>query len=183
MKLLSKIIIVVMVLMGVEVPSFAQLTLNATASATIVQTLTFSKSYDLDFGNLATNGTAGTCVLTPMTGNNPTRVGSGGITLPAFHGTPRAAAFTVTGVPGTYITITIPQNILTITRVSGTETMTVDTYTTDQGVGSGPWTQQLNAISGSATFYVGGTVHSIMLGQPAGVYTKATAFPVTVNYQ
>jgi hypothetical protein len=170
------------ILLGMQVSSFAQLTLNAIASATIVQTLTFSKQYDLDFGNMATNGTAGTCILTPMTGNNPTRTTTGGLTLPAFHGTPRAAQFTVTGVPGTFITITIPQNELTITRVSGTETMTVDTYTTDQGAGPGPWAQQLNAISGSATFYVGGTVHS-GTNQVAGVYTNATGFPVTVNYQ
>src|ERR1017187_7889112 len=109
MKLLIKIVLVVIVLVGIEAKSFAQLTLNATASATIVQTLTFSKTYDLDFGNLATNGTVGTCTLTPMVGNNPTRTSTGGITLPAFHGTPRAAAFTVTGVPGAYITISIPQ--------------------------------------------------------------------------
>jgi len=183
MKILIQIAFVVVVILGIEANSFAQLTLNATASATIVQTLTFSKNYDLDFGNLATNGTAGSCTLTPMAGNNPTRTSLGGITLPAFHGTPRAASFTVTGVPGAFITISIPQTDLIITRVSGTETMKVNTFTTDQGAGSGPWTQQLNAVSGSATFYVGGTVNSIILGQPAGVYTNSTGFPVTVNYQ
>jgi hypothetical protein len=186
MKTLVKIISFAFVLTGINSNLFAQLTLNATASATIVQTLTFSKLFDLDFGNLASNGQPGTCELTPMAGNNPTRTPGGGITLPAFHGTPRAAAFTVTGVPGVYITITVNNNSaspLTITRISGTETMTVDSYTTDQGAGSGPWTMQLDAISGSATFYVGATVHSVVVGQVAGVYTNTTGFPVMVNYQ
>ena len=94
MKTLLRIIAIAIVLLGIETSSFAQLILNASASATIVQTLTFTKLYDLDFGNLATNNTAGTCILTPMTGNNPTRTTGGGLTLPSFHGSPRAAAFT-----------------------------------------------------------------------------------------
>jgi hypothetical protein len=183
MRSLLKIISIIFVLFVTETNSFAQLILSATASATIVQTLTFSKSSDLDFGNLATNGQAGTCTLVPGP-NIPTRTRTNGITLPAFIGNPRAAAFTVTGVPGQYITISIPPPpyFLTITRVSGIETMTVDTYTTDQVGGAGMWSEQLNPISGSATFYVGATVHA-GVGQVAGVYTNALGFPVTVNYQ
>lgn len=183
MKTILKFIAIAIVLLGIETSSFAQLTLNSTATATIVQTIGFTKLYDLDFGNLAVTTIAGTCILAPMAGNNPTRTITGGVTLPAFIGTPRAAGFTVTGVPGEWFTITINQVDLTITRVTGTETMIVNTYTTDQNqTAPNMWNQQLDALNGDATFYVGGTVH-VAASQMAGVYTNATGFPVTVNYQ
>ena len=160
--------------------NYAQVTLNSTASATIVTTIAMTKNYDLDFGNLAVTTVAGTCVLAPVAGNNPTRNVTGGVTLPAFHGTPRAAEFITTGVPTTVFTINIPAAILTIT--SGANTMTVDTYTTDQTVVTAgtSWTGTLG--SSGTTFHVGGTVH-VAANQAAGLYTNAVGFPVTVNYQ
>jgi len=141
-----------------------------------------TKNYDLDFGNLAVTTVAGTCILAPETGPAPTRTITGGVTLPAFVGTPRAAEFIVTGVANQFYTINIPQNVLTITRVTGTETMTVDTYTTDQTVVTpSSWYGQLG-VSGDATFYVGGTVH-VAASQTPGLYQNLAGFPVTVNYQ
>jgi hypothetical protein len=184
MKTLLKIIATAIVLLGIETNTFAQLTINPSASGTIVQTITFLKLYDLDFGNMAVTAIGGTCILTPMAGNNPNRTITGGVTLPAFIGTPRAAAFTVTGVPGEYFTITILQVGIFISHtVLPANQMLVDTYTCDQQqTAPDMWRQQLDALNGDATFYVGGTCH-VNPNQLAGLYTNAAGFPVTVNYE
>jgi hypothetical protein len=185
MKTLFKFIAVAIVLLGIETNSFAQLTLTSSATAVIVQTITLAKNYDLHFGNLAVTITAGTCVLTPMAGANPTRTVTGGVTLPAVIGSPRAAEFYVTGYPGYWITISIPTTDITITHtvIPAGNTMIVNTLTTDATyVSPGLWDMQLTSSPGDATFHVGGTVW-VGANQLAGVYTNATAFPVTVNYQ
>jgi hypothetical protein len=182
MKNTFKLLAIAILLCGLALPTIAQVTLNSSATAVIVQTMTLAKNQDLHFGNLAVTTVGGTCVLDPEAGV-PTRTPSGGVTLPAFIGTPLAAEFLVTGVSSMYYTISIPQNVLTITRITGTETMTVDTYTTDQTVvTASTWFGQLDALNGESTFYVGGTVH-VAANQVAGTYTNAGGFPVTVNYQ
>ena len=160
--------------------SNAQVTISSSAAATIVTVIAITKNYNLDFGNLAVTTTAGTCVLAPIAGNNPTRTVTGGVTLPAFHGTPRAAEFVVTGVPTQIFTINIPAADLTIT--SGSNTMIVRTYTTDMTVVTAgtSWTGTLGATG--TTFHVGATV-IVSANQPAGLYQNTTGFPVTVNYQ
>ena len=158
----------------------AQVTINSTAAATIVTVITLTKTYDLDFGNLAVTTTAGTCVLAPASGNNPGRTTTGGVTLPAFHGTPRAAEFIVTGVPTQFFTINISPTSLTISN--GGNNMTVGTFTTDQTVVT-PGTSWYGTLGSSGTtFHVGGTVN-VNANQPAGLYQNLTGFPVTVNYQ
>ena len=184
MKTLLKIIAIAIVLLGIETNSFAQLTINPSASGTIVQTITFLKLYDLDFGNMAVTTLSGYCVLHPMAGANPTRDHFNGVTLPAFIGTPRAAAFTVTGVPSEYFTITILQVGIFISHtVLPANQMLVNTFTCDQQqTAPDMWRQQLDALNGDATFYVGATCH-VTGGQLAGLYTNAAGFPVTVNYE
>ena len=174
-------LLIVLLLSGVQPANvWSQVTLNASGSATIVTAITLIKNYNLDFGNLAVTTSGGNCVLAPVSGNNPTRNTTGGVTLPAFHGTPRAAEFITTGVVGQIFTINIPAVALTIT--SGANTMYIDTYTTDQTVVTAgtSWTGTFGA-SGT-TFHVGATVH-VANNQPAGLYTNAAGFPVTVNYQ
>ena len=185
MKNNFKFLAIAIFLCGFAVSSFAQVTVNSSASATIVATITLTKTYDLDFGNLAVTTTAGDCVLTPMAGTAPTRTPHLGVTLPAFPGTPRAGAFVVTGVSGQFYTITIPETALTITRTTGTETMTVTDFTTDQTVVTpGSWWGTLTG--GSSTFYIGGKCN-VAANQVPGLYQNlvggAGGFPVTVNYQ
>ncbi len=168
-------------LMGIApLQMHAQVTLNSSAAATIVTVIAMSKTYDLDFGNLAVTTVAGTCILAPVAGNNPTRTVTGGVTLPAFHGTPRAAEFIVTGVPSQLFTINIPSANLTIT--SGANTMTVNTYTTDQTVVTAGTSWYGTFGASGTTFHVGATV-TVAANQPAGLYQNTTGFPVTVNYQ
>jgi hypothetical protein len=103
-----------------------------------------------------------------------TRTATGGITLPAITGTVAAASFDVTGSDGYTYTITLPSTDYTITRASGTETMIINTFTSDPS-GTGTLT------GGSETVNVGATLN-VNAGQVGGTYTNATGFDVTVNY-
>ena len=84
------------------------------------------------------------------------------------------ASFDVTGNDGYTYTITLPSTDYTITRVSGTETMTINTFTSDPS-GTGTLT------GGTETVNVGATLN-VNAGQVGGTYTNATGFDVTVNY-
>jgi hypothetical protein len=184
MKTLLKICGLAIVLLGIETSSFAQLTISPDASGTIVQTITFTKTADLDFGNMAVTTVAGTCILDPQGPGVPNRSITGGVTLPGFIGTPLAAAFTVTGTAGENITITILQNGINIIHTNGTDFMLVDTYTCSSldPIAPDEWRMVLDALNGDATFYVGATCH-VAANQLAGFYTLPAAFPVTVNYE
>jgi hypothetical protein len=169
----TKIFALTIAILGITaVTSFAQNTASATASAsgTIVTPIAITKNVDLNFGNIA-SGTAGTVTLEASAA--ATRTPSAGITLPAGNtGTVTAAKFTVTGAAGYAYTFTVPSTATTITRQSGTETMTVDAFTSNAGT---------TITGGSVEVYVGATLH-VGANQVAGVYTSATPFTVTVNY-
>jgi hypothetical protein len=148
--------------------AFAQASATANASATIVTPISISKTADMNFGNVATNGAVGTVVLTPAGARTP----SGGVTLPAATGSPTAAAFTVSGSGAFTYAITLPTT-LTITS-SGSGTMTVNNFTSTP-------TSTGTLSSGSQTITVGATLN-LAASQAEGSYTSATPFTVTVNY-
>lgn len=168
----TKIISLSIAILGFASTSFAQNTASATATAsgTIITPIAISKSTDLNFGNIA-SGTAGTVVLTPAV--TAVRTPSAGITLPAGNpGTVTAAKFTVTGTSGYAYTFTVPTTSTTLTIQSGSETMTVDHFTSNAGT---------TITGGSVDVYVGATLN-VGANQKAGVYTSGTPFTVTVNY-
>jgi hypothetical protein len=183
MKNLFKVLVLAVIFSGFAVSASAQgVTLNSSAAAVIVQTITMVKNYDLHFGDLAVTTLAGTCVLTPMAGASPTRTVTGGVTLPASTGTPRAAEFYVTGAAAQTYIITIPQTDVTITHtVDNTKTMIVNTFTTDK-TNLTPSTWRGTLTGGNETFHVGGTCN-VNANQFAGLYQNLVGFPVTVNYE
>jgi hypothetical protein len=147
----------------------------AKVSATIITPLTITKTVDMKFGNIAVNATAGTVVLLPA----GTRSSNGGVTLTnqGVANSPTAAQFNVTGLlSGTY-TITLPTTDYIITNTTGTgaETMKVNAFS------STPATTGALSVGGTQTIQVGATLN-VGASQVAGVYTAATGFPVTVNY-
>ena len=83
------ILIALLLVVGFSTNAFAQASVTATASttATIVTPIGISKTVDMNFGNVATNGTTGTVALTTA----GTRTATGGISLPATAGTVSAA--------------------------------------------------------------------------------------------
>lgn len=150
--------------------AFAQATASATASATIVTPIAITKTADMSFGNLSTDGTAGTVVLAPA----GTRTTTGGLALPATTGTVTAAAFDVTGEGAYTYSITLPSTDYTITKTASTETMAINTFTSNP-------TSPGTLTAGAQTITVGATLN-VGASQVSGTYTNATGFDVTVNY-
>jgi len=163
-------IMAILVLTLLAGTTFAQATDAATATATIVAPIGIANSIDMNFGTVAVSTSLGTVVLTPAGSRSVT----GGVTLPVVTGTVAAAEFDVTGEGAYTYSITLPSGDYTITRVSGAETMAVNTFTstpTTTGTLSG----------GTQTLTVGATLN-VAGSQVAGVYTNGTGFDVTVNY-
>ena len=169
---MKKLILSAFVLGGFALNSNAQATATATATATIVTPISISKTADMNFGNVAVSAsTGGTVILAPA--GTRTTGGAGGVTLPATTGTVAAAAFTVNGNGSFTYAITLPSSPITLTRASGSETMTAGTFTsTPSGTGT--------LSSGTQNLTVGATL-TVGNGQVAGVYTSGN-FNVTVNY-
>jgi Domain of unknown function (DUF4402) len=141
---------------------------SAQASAVTLRPLSLVKTADLEFGSLIPSATAGTAIVNAST---DVRTVAGGV-IGAGGATPRAARFTAAGVFNVIALITLPASI-TLTRGGGTETMTVDTITSN-----GP---TLRLFPGSATIdiTVGGRLN-VGANQVAGSY--AGTFNVTVIY-
>lgn len=172
---MKKLLISAFVIAGFATTSNGQATASASATAVIVTPISIVKATggDMHFGNIATNGTAGTVII--ATDGGRSYGVQGGLTFPAaFPGAFRQATFDVAGNNNYTYAITLPG---TVTLTSGGNTMTVNTWTTDgttntTGLLSGTGTDQLNI---GATLNVGA-------GQAAGTYTHATGVTVTVNY-
>jgi hypothetical protein len=169
MKKLSIIFSVIALFTITSVTVNAQVTATATATGTIVTPIAITNSGDMNFGNVAVSATGGTVVLDPAS----TRTVTGGVTLPAVPGTVTAAHFDITGTADYTYSITLPSTATTVT--SGTNTMTVDAFTSNPGS-----TGTLNAV-GTQTVDVGATLNVSAL-QAAGTYISGTPFDVTVNY-
>lgn len=140
---------------------------NATAAVNVFNPLLLQKDNDLDFG-LATVTTAGTVVVDPNTNAATT---TGGVV--AVGGSPHAAKFEGIAPTGNVVIIRLPKTASTLTRVGGTETMTVDTWTLDG-------TTRRNVQSKTAfDFKVGGTLH-VQANQVEGLYVGT--FTIDVQY-
>ncbi len=125
--------------------AFSQSSATASAAATILTPIAISNTVDMNFGNLASSGTAGTCVLA----TDASRSTTGGVTIMA-GGTITAASFTVTGVAAATYTITLPAGATTVS--DGTNTMTIDTWASNPS-GTGTLT------GGTSTLLVGATLN------------------------
>jgi len=169
MKTSIKLFALGMILMGFGVNANAQATASAPTSATIIAPITLTKDVDMNFGNVAVIN-AGTVIL----GTDGARSATGGVTVSAaIGGTITAAKFTVGGEGSNTYSITLPSSALTITRALG-GTMTVDGFLSNPS-GTGILT------AGTQELLVGATLH-VAAAQTPGLYTNATGFSVTVNY-
>ncbi|MEI6277147.1 MAG: DUF4402 domain-containing protein [Prolixibacteraceae bacterium] len=169
---MKKLFILFIAVAGFVATSKAQISKTANASATIVTPIGLTKTIDMNFGNVAVSASGGTVIL-PSTGGS--RTTSGGVTLPATAGTVTMASFTVTGTGGYSYAITLPSAALTVTDPISLSTMTVETFESTPSA-----TGVLNG-AGSQILNVGATLN-VAANQTAGVYTSATPFTVTVNY-
>jgi hypothetical protein len=169
-------LVAIFMIAGISNNLMAQESAIALAEATIVTPISILKTQDMNFGNVAVqSASGGTVVLTPA----GVRSVTGDVTLPTTAtGTVTAANFTVGGNGVYTFSIDLPSSI-TLTRVSGTETMTVGTFTSNGDVATGDTTATL--VGGTFTLNVGATLN-VAAAQVAGVYTNTADLTVTVNY-
>lgn len=142
---------------------------EATASARIITKITLENSIPLNFGTIAQTVEGGTVTLSPLSdeatySNIKSKINSS---------TETRASFDVTGEAGALFSIILPSSDVTLTRASGTETMTVGDFTTEASLTENTLT------SGESSFHVGATLN-VIANQVPGNYSGSYA--VTVNY-
>ena len=142
-------------------------TSNATGTASLLRPLTILKQADLDFGALVVTG-AGTAVIDPLSGALTT-TGLVAHVGPAAH----PAVFTTTGSRTSNVHIRIPQSPITLTRVGGTQTMSVSAWTLDGN-------QNRKFPQNAAFNFAVGATLTVAAGQADGTYLGT--FDVTVQY-
>lgn len=141
----------------------------AQANAVMLFPLEIVKNRDLDFGNIASTGVAGTVVINPET---DTIAATGGALL-VGGGTPHAAQFTGAAQGNHVVIIRIPKQPVTLTRVGGTDTMTANNFTL-QGLD-----RRAVAARVAFDFKVGATLN-VKANQAEGSYVGT--FDVSIQY-
>jgi len=145
----------------------APVTRSANVEAAILSPLSVIKRADLDFGTIVVTG-AGTAVIDPMSSSLTT---TGGATKAGAAAHP--ALFTSTGSKNAVVHIRVPTTPITVTRVGGTETMTVGTWTLD-GLAN-----RKIPLNTTFDFAVGATLN-VNTNQVPGTYRGT--FTITVQY-
>jgi len=138
---------------------------TASAAATVVAPISISKTSDLEFGTVASTGTAGT-VTVSTTGTRT----SSNVDLLA-GATPAAAAFTVSGQANATYSVSMPT---TTTLTGGTSGEQINATLSNDATGS----PSLSG-AGAGTLHVGGVL-AIGANQTPDSYTGS--FQVTVAY-
>lgn len=140
---------------------------NATGTVEIVAPAAVKKLQDLDFAFLSVSA-AGTAVIDP---NTDTMTTTGGV----LHagGVPHAALFEGVAPSGGVVIVRLPREPATLTRIGGTETMTVSNWTISGKA------RRTVAAQEPFDFKVGGTLY-VGAGQVEGTYVGT--FSVDIQY-
>src|SRR6056297_351422 len=172
MKKLFILGLVLMMMFTVSVVSLAANPVQVSADiyAEVLEAIEVTKAEggDLIFGTPAapnTGATGGTVIVTPDSSTSTTNI-------PYHDGIVNAAQFNVQGSSDVNYSVNLPTDDITLTdTVNPSNTMTVNTFTSDLNGGE--------TIGTKSTFYVGGTLN-VGVGQPAGSYQGS--FEVTVTF-
>lgn len=140
---------------------------NASATVRIDYPATFRRLNDLNFAYIGVTA-AGTAIIDP---NTDTMTTTGGVVH--VGGLPYAALFEAISPNRTVVIIRVPKNPITLTRVGGTETMTVSNWTLS---GDSKKTVKANE---PFNFKVGGTLN-VGANQTEGTYLGT--FTVELQY-
>ncbi|MDH5387684.1 MAG: DUF4402 domain-containing protein [Gammaproteobacteria bacterium] len=144
---------------------------DGTAAATIIAPVTLTPGAALNFGDFSPSPLGDTVTLTAAAATVRA------ITTGTLHaGTVSSGAFTIGGQAGLAVNVAIADGATDL--VNGANTL-VFTPTAPADIVS-------NYVIGSGTdiIYVGGTLTiPVVASAPAGLYSSATAYTVTVNYQ
>lgn len=152
---------------------------QAIAKTIVVAQLSFFKVDDLNFGKIIAGTTAGTVTVTP-TGS---RSATGGAKL-ASDPTVKPARFAGKGSRNQTVVIAVLSNTSTLTRVGGTQKMTMDTFVIGSSptatLTTAPLAFSIAAPTGIFTFPVGATLR-VGANQTPGTYSGT--FTITLAYQ
>ena len=166
MKNITKLFAIALVVLGSAATSFAQSSISASSTATLVVPLSITKTTDMDFGVVASSAAAGTIVMSNAGAVSQT----GGASV--ISGTTSTAEFHVTGAGTENISVAYPTTLALAGVPSGSLTLS-----------------SILADCGTTTSLVGGArdikfsaVLEIPANTIAGVYSNATGLLVTVNY-
>jgi len=166
---MKNLILVAILLLTVSVLSFGQVTVTASTSVNIVAPIGMTLGTNMNFGNVATAGSAGTVILSTA----GVRTAGTGVTFPATTGTVTAASFAVTGSGSFTYIITLPASDVVLTG-GPTANVKVNTFVSNPS-GTGALT------AGAQTLLVGATLN-LPASTLAGAYSNASDLAVTVNY-
>jgi len=154
-----------------SVKAQAQAQAQATATATIVKAISIDKVTDLRFGKIIADPTAAGQVAIQTDGTRT--IAAGNVVLFNQGSDHQAASFKTMGTPGaTYYLVFPAAGSVLLTRIDGTETMTIEGFVHSA-------TGTLDATTGVETFNVGGTLN-VGANQAQGQYTGT--FTVTAAY-
>ena len=143
--------------------------ISGSGQATIVTPLSLVNTDTLRFGAVIPSASAGTVTVNPFT---EARTTTGGVT--AYGGTVTAGKFSGLSDGTTHLKIDVPNGSITLTRVGGGATMTVDNFALNGN--KNDWVVGSTVFS----FNVGGRLN-VAANQMAGTYTGT--YNVTVNYR
>src|SRR5215218_2057473 len=135
--------------------------------ALLMRPLTLAKIADMDFGYLGVSA-SGTAVINAVTDTMTT---TGGVT--SLGGGPHAAVFRGVAQGNSVVNIRVPTGGINLTRVGGTQTILLNTFTLDGQ------SKRTMAQAGIFDFKVGATLRPTA-GQVEGLYTGT--FDVTIQY-
>ncbi len=157
--------------------------MTGTTVAFVVERLSIANTVDLQFGKMLSGTTTGTVTVNGA----GTRTTSGGAT--AAGGYVTAAEWVGYGRRNQQVRISFGATSINLTRISGTQTMVVDTFTlqalaanglTPIGAGGGAPRFRITTVNGLFLFTVGATLH-VGANQMPGNYTGD--YTLTVEYQ
>ena len=140
---------------------------SPSAQAALMRPLTLTKIADMEFGNLGVTA-AGTAVINAVTDTMTT---TGGVLR--LGASPHAAIFRGVAQGNSVVNIRLPNRAVLLTRVGGTETITLDAFTLDGQ------SKRTMAQAGTFDFRVGATLRPVA-GQAEGIYSGT--FEVTIQY-
>ncbi len=149
-------------------PAFGATTAGS-GEATIVRPLTLVNTSDLAFGSIVPSATAGTVTIDEFT---EARTSTGGVTL--VGGTTSAAKFSGLSSAPSHLKIDIPNGSITINRVGGGASMTVNNFELNGDKNDWIGANELFEFQVGATLNVGAN-------QMPGTYSGT--FNVTVTYR
>ena len=142
-------------------------TQSTAGQVALLSPLSVIKQGDLDFGTLVVSG-AGTALVDPVSGS---LTATGGVTKAGSAAHP--ALFTGTGSKNSVVHIRLPQNPITVTRVGGTQTMTVSNWTLDGAANR-------KIPPGTIFDFAVGATLNVNANQANGTYIGT--FSITVQY-